>query len=134
MKKFVCFSLIILTFTACKKQEFSPVGPTDVRVKNISDVPFNEVIVNTSGGIDTLGNIIPGGVSEYSRFEKAFPKAEITAKIAGTGGQVLLFSTGAVNYNGMTWVGQAKITYSVWISDYANRTLQVSLTLDAPLD
>jgi hypothetical protein len=133
MKKIVLVSLIpiiVLFLLACKKTKFSPEGPTDVRVKNLSDITYTLVIVNTSGGIDTLGNINPGGYSEYFRFDKAFPKAEISAKINGQ-----VFSTGGVNYNGMTYIGQAKITYEVYISNSTNKTLSISnCSLDAPLD
>lgn len=130
MKKYILFIFILLLSVACKKTKFSPEGPTDVRIKNLSDKIFTEVIVNTSGGTDTLGNVNAGGFSEYFRFEKAFPKAEISARIDGN-----LFSTGAVDYNGMTYIGQAKITYEVIISNPANNTLEISnCSLDAPLD
>jgi hypothetical protein len=130
MKKLFLISIIILSVIACKKTKFSPEGPTDVRVKNISDVAFTEVIVNTSGGIDTLGNINTGGLSEYFRFDKAFPKAEITAKVNGQ-----VFTTGSVDYNAMTYIGQAKITYTVFIKSIPDKTLEISeVTLDAPLD
>ena len=49
MKKAILISIIILLVLACKKTKFSPEGPTDVRVKNVSDLPMVEVIVNTSG-------------------------------------------------------------------------------------
>jgi hypothetical protein len=131
MKKLVFILIIILTVIACKKTKFSPEGPTDVRVKNISTVTFNEVIVNTSGGIDTLGNINPGEVSGYKRFDKAFIKAEISAKVNGQ-----LFSTGTVNYNGLTYMGEVKLTYEVWISDMNNKKLEIRVLypLDGPLD
>ena len=132
MKRFLLISLIIFSVISCKEKEFEPEGPTDVRVKNItSDITFIEVIVNTSGGIDTLGNIGPGELSEYERFDKAFVKAEISAQVNGQ-----LFSTGEVNYNGLTYIGQAKITYEVWISDYNNKKLEVKVLypLDGPLD
>ena len=130
MNKSLILFLLLLAADGCKKEKFSPEGPTDVRVMNFSDAKFTEVIVNTSGGIDTLGDIIPGGFSEYFRFDKAFPKAEITAKIDGE-----LYSTGSVNYNGMTYIGQAKITYEVIISNPANKILEISnCSLDAPLD
>lgn len=130
MRKAIIISLVILSVIACKKKPFSPEGPTDVRVKNISDLAMKDVIVNTSGGIDTLGNISAGGTSEYFRFTKAFPKAEITAKINGQ-----LFTTGTVNYNAMTYIGQAKITYTVYIKSLTGKTLEISdVSLDAPLD
>ena len=130
MKKLLLISIIILTVIGCKKTKFSPEGPTDVRVKNLSTFVLTEVILNTSGGIDTLGNISVGGFSEYYRFDKAFNIAGITAKING-----FLYSTGTVNYNGLTYIGQAKITYEVYISDDTNRKLKISnCSLDAPLD
>jgi len=131
MKKVLFISLALFVIFACKKTEYSPEGPTDVRVRNlVADISFTEVIVNTSGGIDTLGNIGSASASDYFRFDKAYPKAEITAKINGE-----IFSTGPVNYYGMTYIGQAKITYEVWISDFQNRKLEISnCSLDAPLD
>ncbi len=130
MKKLILISIIILSVVACKKTKFSPEGPTDIRVRNVSDLPFTFVIVNTSDGIDTLGDISAGGVSEYYRFNKAYPKAEITADINGQ-----IFSTGSVNYLGMTYIGEAKITYEVFISDLNNKKLAISnCSLDAPLD
>jgi hypothetical protein len=130
MKKLFIILIIFSSVIACKKTKFSPEGPTDVRIKNLSTSSFTEVIVNTSGGKDTLSTIIPGGVSEYSRFDKAFNVAEISARINGN-----LYTTGAVNYNGLTYIGQAKITYEVYIIDDTNRKLKISnCSLDAPLD
>lgn len=130
MKKLIIILVVAISFAACKKTKFDPEGPTDVRVKNISDLPFSMVIVNTSGGIDTLGNIPAGGTSEYFRFEKAFPKAEIKATVNG-----LLFTTGPVDYFALTYIGQAKITYTVFIKSLPNKTLEISdVSLDAPLD
>ena len=130
MKKLLFILIIVLTVLACKKTKYSPEGPTDIRVKNVSDLPLVMVIVNTSDGIDTLGDISSGGYSEYFRFNKAYPKAEITAKVNGE-----LFTTGSVNYNGMTYIGQAKVTYEVYISDINNKKLTINnCSLDAPLD
>jgi hypothetical protein len=129
MNKSIFLVLLSLAAIACKQEKFSPEGPTDVRVANSSESKFTEVIINTSGGIDTLGDINAGALSEYFRFDKAFPKAEISAKINGE-----LYSTGTVNYNGLTYIGQAKITYEVIISNLGNKTLEITnCSLDAPL-
>jgi hypothetical protein len=130
MKKLLLFSLITVLVLSCKKTEYSPEGPTDVRVKNSSDQAFTEVVVNTSGGTNSLGSIPANGSSEYIRFDKAYPKAEISAVVNGQ-----VFSTGPVNYNGMTYIGQARITYVVLIKSTTNKTLEISeVLLDAPLD
>ncbi len=130
MKKLIFVLLVVICVAACKKTKFSPEGPTDVRVKNISDLPYSMVIVNTSGGIDTLGNIPAGATSEYFRFDKAYIRAEIKATINGQ-----LYTTGPVDYNALTYLGQAKITYTVFIKSVPNKTLEISdVSLDAPLD
>ncbi len=128
MKKLLIISLLLLSVLACKKKGFSPEGPTDVRIRNISDLVFTEVIVSTSEkteDVDTLGNIDAGGISAYSRFLKAYPKAEISAKI-NISGSLVKFSTGPVDYTYMQYIGQDKITYEVYISNLDKRELTIS--------
>jgi hypothetical protein len=136
MKKFIIISLLLITVLACKKKVFSPEGPTDVRIRNMSDLTFEEVIVSTSEksvDIDTLGSIVNGFASDYFRFTKAYPKAEISAKIK-IDGSYIKFSTGAVNYTYMQYIGQDRITYEVYISNMDNRELKISnVILEEPL-
>jgi hypothetical protein len=128
MKKLLLYLFIIL-LVACKKTEYSPEGPTDIRVRNLSDVPFSEVIVNTSATIDTLGTIQPGEVSDYFRFEKAYPKAEISARINGQ-----IFSTGTVDVTYMQYIGRDRITYEVFISNMNAREISISdVIIEEPL-
>lgn len=135
MKNLILVSVIVLSIFACKKTEYSPEGPTDVRIRNLSDQTFSKVIVSTSEyteDIDTLETVDKYATSGYLRFKKAYPKAEITATVNGQ-----VFTTGPVNYNsGITFIGQAKITYEVWISDYNKRKLELKVLypLDGPLD
>lgn len=128
MKRYLLIFLILVAATACKKTKFEPEGPTDVRIRNLQgDYTFYEVVVNTSGGRDTVGNIKklgtinPGEVSEYKRFAIAFAKAEITAKIDGK-----TFSTGPVNSTYMDYKGQMRITYEVYISNMTNKVLMIN--------
>jgi hypothetical protein len=136
MKKIIIISLMLLSVLACKKKGFSPEGPTDVRIRNVSDLLFQEVIVSTSekpGDIDTLGNIANGSTSDYFRFTKAYPKAEVSAKI-NIGGTPVKFSTGTVSYTYMQYIGRDKITYEVNISNLNNRELTISNVIeDEPL-
>lgn len=127
MKKLIFISIVLVLF-ACKKTEFEPEGPTDVRVRNLSDLNFEDVIVSTSekaGDTISFGNIAGLSVSEYSRFKKAYPKAEISAKI-NIGGTLVKFSTGPEDYTYMTYLGQMRITYEVYISDMNKRELTIS--------
>jgi hypothetical protein len=136
MKKLIVVSFILLVVLACKKKEFSPEGPTDVRIRNLSDQTFQEVILGTSentADIDTLGTVASGAVTEYFRYTKAYPKAEITVKI-NIGGSPVTFTTGPVNYTYLTYIGQDRITFEVYISSMNNRELTISnVVLDEPL-
>ncbi|NLN29991.1 MAG: hypothetical protein GX158_01930 [Bacteroidales bacterium] len=85
-----------------------------------------DVVINTAGLKDTVGNIKklgtvkPGQTSEYRRVTIAFPKAEITAEISGK-----TFSTGPVNSTHLQYFGRMRITYEVEISDIENRVLEI---------
>jgi hypothetical protein len=136
MKKIIIVSLLFLALSGCKKNGMSPEGPTDVRIRNISEVTFTGVIIGTSEkteDVATIGNIVSGAVSEYTRFKKAYPKAEITVHI-NTGGSDTEFSTGEVDYTYMNYIGQDRITFEVYISDFNNRQLSIkNVVLDEPL-
>ena len=128
MKNLVIVSLLLLSVLACKKKEFSPEGPTDVRIRNLSDLTFEEVIVRTSEkaeDIDTLGTIAQSTTSDYFRFTKAYPKAEVSAKV-NIGGSLVKFTTGPVNFTYLTYIGQDRITFEVYISSVNNRELTIS--------
>lgn len=136
MKKLLIIPLLILTLLACKKTKFSPEGPTDVRIRNLSDLQFQQVVVSTSenkGDTIAIGDIASGSVSEYFRYTKAYPKAEITAKI-NVGGTLVTFTTGPVDYTYMNYIGRDRITYEVAVSDMNNRVLKINnVVLDEAL-
>jgi len=132
MNKLILIVLVILPVIACKKTEYSPIGPTDIRVRNLSDITLNEVIVNTSDTLGDVGfgNIGPGSQSEYILFEKAYPKATISAKIGD-----ITYTTGPVDYTYMTVLGQGKFTYTIYILTDNPPRLKINEVIpDAPLD
>jgi len=135
MKKIIIISLFLLSVIGCKKKEFSPEGPTDVRVRNLSTLSFEEVIVRTSEkpeDIDTLGTITNSSTSDYFRFKKAYTKAEISAKI-NIGGSLVKFSTGTIDFTYLTYIGQDRITFEVYISNLDKRELISNVIRDEAL-
>jgi hypothetical protein len=136
MKNIVALFLIVLFTLACKKQKVSPEGPTDVRIRNLSDQVFQDVTVITSekqGDTLSFGTIDGGSVSDYSRFHKAYPKAEISANIL-FGGNTVKFSTGPVVYTYMQYIGRDRITFEVNISDPVAHSLVISNVIEeAPI-
>jgi hypothetical protein len=131
MKKIILISVLLLSVLACKKEKFSPEGPTDIRIRNISSLNFEEVIVSTSEkpeDLDTIGSIAATSESGYFRFKKAYPKAEVSATI-NVNGSMVKFSTGTVDYSYMQYIGQDRITYEISISDMNKRELKISNTV-----
>lgn len=129
MKKLLLFSIVLIAVLACKKTPFSPAGPTDLRIRNISDQTLTDVKVNIQGNIQNYGNIAPHQVTDYLRFDTVYVKAEITAKVNN-----MTFSTGTVNYMGLTYIGQERITYDIWISDFNGKKLEIDdVIYDEPL-
>jgi hypothetical protein len=136
MKKLLYLLLIVVGIASCDQTEWAPEGPTDVRIRNLQgDITFNDVIIKTAGGRDTtgnikeMGNIAPGALSDYQRVEVAYPKAEIIAIINGE-----TFSTGEFLSTYLTYIGQQRITYDVYISNMENKVLKINnVTIDEPL-
>jgi hypothetical protein len=130
MKKLlVIFSISILLIVSCKKTGMSPVGPTDIRVKNLSDVPMTNVTVNTFDSTFNYGALGPGDTTEYHRFDRAYPKAYITATINSQ-----TFKTDTVYYTYQNYLSTVKATYQIYIKNEAQRKLEISnVVLDSEL-
>jgi len=129
-KMFIIFTVFSLVLNSCDKGK-SPEGPTDIRIKNITDQVFQTLSVDTSGGsFDYEGTVAAGGISEYKRFEKAYPRAEVTVTINGEA-----YTTGTQNYNYQVVLGQGKFTYEVYIENPTLRKLAIARVIpEAPLD
>lgn len=136
MKKIAVIIFILLSVIACKKKTVTPEGPTDVRVRNLSDQTFQELTVITSekpGDTLNIGTITGGSVSVYSRFNKAYPKAEISANI-NLSGNIVKFTTGPVSFTYMQYIGPDRITFEVNISDPVAHSLIISNIIEeAPI-
>jgi len=128
MKKLYVITLLLplICCLSCKKISFSPEGPTDVRIRNVSGTVLTGVIVIIKDEEIEFGTIDISNVSEYHRFRTAFPKAFISARINAD-----LFSTGPVDFTYMNYFGQNKITYDVTVG---NNLLKIkNVTVDSPL-
>lgn len=129
MRKILSLLFLVLVVTACKKTAIEPEGPTDVRVYNMTDYAFSNVTVNTSMEEFNFGTIQPKVSSAYHRFEKAYPKSDITLSING-----VLYSTPVRDYTYMQYMGQMKITYKVFISNEVLKQIDTNVVPDGELD
>lgn len=122
MKQSLLICALLVTLMSCSKEDYTPQGPTDVRVRNLTDQIFENLTVTLSDTTVSYGTINSGGaVSDYHRFPKAFPKAEITCTVSGE-----TFTTGPAPDIYMQYLGPDKVTYEVYISNFASKTLSIS--------
>ena len=114
----------ILLVWGCRKK--TPEGPTDIRIRNVSIYVFDSLEINTSGGIHDYGPLNPNQVSEYKRFDKAYPKADIKLYSSD-----VKYEYGPVDYTYAVWLGRGKFTYDLNI---VNDSIYMEVTDRYPLD
>lgn len=128
MKRIIPLLILAVLLTACKKTKIEPEGPTDVRVFNNTEHLFENVTVNTSGGVFNFGTVSPQAYSQYHRFDKAFPKADISLIISGN-----TYATPVRDYTYMQYMGRMKITYKIFISNESRRELDTDVVPEGEL-
>jgi hypothetical protein len=121
MKKLILITGILFIAFSCKKIDKEPIGPTDVRVRNITTVIMTNLTVNTYDSTFNFGILKADSVSAYHRFSRAYSKANITAIING-----LKYKTDTVTYGWMNYMGKMKITYEIYIENDALKKLKIS--------
>jgi hypothetical protein len=131
MKKYLFYILIIFAVVACKKTEFEPEGPTDVRIHNLTTFALYDLTID----IDTIvnyGGLNPQSYTDYIRFDKAYPKATISAKI-NRNGSLVTVSTEKFDYTFMQYMGQMKITYEIYMPQPDKNVFDVKVIAEEPL-
>ena len=119
----------VVAFHGCTKEKQTPDGPTDIRIKNITDSGFINVTVNTGEEEHIFGDVAAHSETGYYRYEIAYPDAEITFTIGDN-----QYTTGVPDNTYAVPLQQGKFTYEVWISDEPNRKADSRVIADAPLD
>lgn len=129
MKKNV-FLLIVLTaivLTSCKKTKYTPDGPTDIRIHNVSSLTYDSVVISTSVGNNEYGTVNPGAKTEYKRFEKAYPREQVNMYINSVSYEFPPDDSIRV------LLQQGKFTFELEV-DTAAKSLSIHVIADAPLD
>lgn len=120
MKKLIILSSILIIAVSCKKLEKEPIGPTDVRIHNLTTLIMSDLTVDTGGGEFLYGTLKADSLTGYHRFEKAYSKANISAVINGQ-----KYKTDTAIYTWMQYMGQMKITYEIYILNDAQKKLAI---------
>ena len=130
MKKitFLSIVLIAIVLTSCNKTEYTPDGPTDIRIHNISLLTYDSVVViNTEFEINEYGTVEPGEQTEYKRFEIAYPREQVNMYIDSVSYEFPPDDSVRV------LLQQGKFTYQLDV-DTVTKSLSIHVIADAPLD
>lgn len=128
MKRLILCIALIISLTACKKTNIEPEGPTDIRIFNNTDQVFSNVVVNTSGGEFNFGTLNAQSYSTYHRYDKAYPKADISLNIGSD-----TYTTPKQDYTYMQYMGRMKITYKIFISNESRNELDTEVVPEGAL-
>lgn len=120
MKKLILFAAVLLIAVSCKKIDKEPLGPTDIRIRNLTTVNMTDLTVNTFDSTYNFGLLKADSVSDYHRFDRAYPKANIYAYINGQ-----KYKTDTAIYTWMNYLGQMKATYEIYIENDAQKKLAI---------
>jgi hypothetical protein len=120
MKKLILFTAVLFLAVSCKKTDKTPLGPTDIRVRNLTTVDMSDMTVNTFDSTYNYGLLKADSISDYHRFDRAYPKANISAIINGQ-----KYKTDTAIYAWMQYLGPDKITYEIYISNDAQKKLAI---------
>ncbi len=123
MKK-VYFLLISVFILSCSQSDDAGKKDILLRVKNISQFEFKDVLVNTSGGEQSFGNIDISQDSDYKSFDFAYRYAFIELKIDGN-----TYTIQPIDYVGETKLDNGKYTYEVNAVDSGNQYSRLTVTL-----
>lgn len=121
MKKLLLLTAIVLIVVSCKKLSKEPFGPTDIRVRNLTTVIMTNLTVNTYDSTYNYGTLKVDSVTPYHRFDRAYPKANISAIINGQ-----KYKTDTATYAYLQYLGQMKATYEIYIVSDAQKKLAIS--------
>lgn len=129
MKKITFLSLVLtaIVLTSCKKTDYTPDGPTDIRIHNVSSLTYDSLVVSTSWGINEYGTVNPGAKTEYKRFEKAYPREQVDMYIDSVSYKFPPDDSVRV------LLQQGKFTYELDVDTVA-KSLNIHVIADAPLD
>ena len=122
MKKYFSLLLFIFIFVSCEENDDSK--EVSIRISNISQFDFTNIIVNTYNNNVAFTDLNSGGKSEYKDFEQAYRYAYIELEANGE-----TYILQPIDYVGETLLGSGNYTYQIDIAPSSSQYSEIILTL-----
>lgn len=124
MKKLLILVLSITFLVSCSNDDDPVPSEVNIRLSNISEYDFENIVVNTSTGYVNYENINSGEMSQYKSFEMAYSYAFVELKIEGE-----TYTLQPIDYVGETPLENGHYTYQLNANDSNEQYSKLSLSL-----
>ncbi len=122
MKKILILIFAISLFSNCSEDDTN--NDVNIRLSNVSDSDFENIIVNTTTGDINYGNLKSREVSEYKNFNKAYRYAYVELNIGEK-----TYTIQPIDYVGETPLNDGNYTYQLDLVSYEEGFLDLTITL-----
>ncbi|MCF0055672.1 hypothetical protein [Dyadobacter sp. CY356] len=112
--------LALLNFACSKDKELSndveAKSQVQIRIRNASLLPFEDIEVNTSGGINKFGTVGDNQISDYKTFDFAYRYSFVKLNINGEP-----YIIQPIDYTGEQKLESGKYTYEIRLDPESNQ-------------
>jgi len=124
MKKLLILTIAVTVFFGCSKNSDTNTSEVYIRLSNISEYNFKNIIVNTSTGNVDFENIDSGQMTQYKIFETTYRYAFVELEIEGG-----IYTIQPIDYEGETPIKNGYYTYQIDSNDSQVQYGRITLTI-----
>ena len=124
MNKLLILIISISILFSCLNNDDNDTSDIDIRLSNVSQFDYKNIIVNTSIENVHYKNLGSGQSSDFKNFERAYRHAFIELQIDGK-----TYTLQPVDYFGETILENGKYTYQIDANDSQEQYGKLALTL-----
>jgi hypothetical protein len=126
MKKILILIITIATITSCSNNDDNNTSELNIRLSNVSEYNFQNIVVNTTTGNTDFENIGSQEMTSYKTFETAYRYAFVELEIDGE-----TYTLQPIDYVGETPLENGNYIYEINANDSLEQYGKLSLTLIA---
>ena len=124
MKKILTLIISISMLISCSNNDDDITSELNIRLSNVSQYDFQNIVVNTSTGDTTFENISPQEMTSYKTFKTAYRYAYVKLEIDGE-----TYTLQPSDYVGETPLKNGNYTYQIDANDSQEQYEKLTLTL-----
>lgn len=124
MRKILILTISLITLISCSIIGDSGTTEVNIRLSNVSQFDYENIVVNTSSGNVNFENIDSGQTTDYKLFQKAYRYAFIQLEINGE-----TYTLQPIDYVGEEPLKNGNYTYQIDANESQDQYGRLSLLL-----